>query len=80
MALLTVGPELTGLNSKVGFFPNSNGANSNFKFENFENVKKFPGVANDIGNNFAKAIFQILMSFGLGKKDKFLNLTFRSEI
>ena len=67
MALLTVGPELTGLNS-------------NFKFEKFENVKKIPGVANDIGNNFAKAIFQILMSFGLGKKDKFLDLTFRSEI
>ena len=42
--------------------------------------KKIPGVANDIGNNFAKAIFQILMSFGLCKKDKFLDLTSRSEI
>ena len=49
-------------------------------WKKFENVKKFPGVANDIGNNFAKAIFQILMSFGLGKKDKFLDLTSRSEI
>ena len=43
------------------------------------NVKKISDVANDIGNNFAKAIFQILVSFGLCKKDKFLDLTSRSR-